>query len=177
MFLAFAASVILTTTPVQQPQDQWTCTNQPAVAWCSQGQAAERDLAMFEVKRIEGRARRTFTVGDMNDEKVDNPWKSYADQVDKNWMDDCTGLSSTVIDLLARAGHPRSKLFRALVSTKWRGRADHMVGLVEINGRLFVVGDSLRNDPYPYEEARTYYGFKSISPVDQGTNWYPQATR
>jgi len=165
------AQVIATGTPWKQPQDAWTCSNQPQVAWCGGRNAPSITPSIAILKKAERRARLTFTIGDMHDGTVDNPWMSFADRVDQPWTNDCTGLASTVLDMLAAEGFPKDKLFRALVRTKFRGKPDHMIGIAEVNGRYYVVGDSLRSGVYEYGESRTWYSYYSISPVS-GTDWY-----
>lgn len=176
MFIALAAALVLQPVPSSEfawsVRDKWTCDNQPQVAWCNKEVMPPVPVTKLMVNKAERKARRTFSLSQMTlGDGPDNPWKSYADVVDRPWADDCTGMTSTVIDMLAKQGVPKDKLFRALVSTRFRGGPDHMVGLVDIDGKLWVVGDTLKNDPYLYDDARFVYSFKYVSRVSDGTNW------
>lgn len=161
-----------TTNEWVQPQDEETCAHQPQVAWCDQpSNTLPPKLALPQhnlqaVRRIEAQIRRQFTLTNMGDER--DLWRSYVDPTSGPMNDDCTGLASTVVDALARQGYQTS---RALVITRFRGRPDHMVGLVTINGTQYVVGDTLREEPYLYADARFIYTFASISKTERNAKW------
>lgn len=176
MFVSMLAAIALQSVPVTEfpwfVRDDWTCKHQPQVAWCNNEVGGSVEPTKLMVNKAERKARRTFSLSQMTlGDGPDNPWMSYAEQVDKPWADDCTGMASTVIDMLSRQGVSKAKLYRALVSTRFRGGPDHMVGLVEVDGKLWVVGDTLKNDPWEYDDAKYVYTFKYISRVSDGTKW------
>lgn len=84
-------------------------------------------------------------------------WRSYADDVlaGRPWAGDCDDLTSTVVDLLNRAGVPKSGLYRVLVNASGARFIDHMIGCVwDDDGRAWIVGDALAGEPYPAEQCR-----------------------
>lgn len=154
-------------------RDAETCAAQPDVAWCGgKTSSSAPDMsgmrAYGAIRKAEESARRTFSLREM---PVDI-WRSYASeaQAGQAWADDCSGLASTVVDLLAREGWPKGDVYRVLVATHGKG-ADHMVGAVVMpSGRVMVVGDTLRDKPYEWGEM--VYDVKAVSPVAGGAVWY-----
>lgn len=169
-----AAQMAFDEKPVTIRNDRWTCENQPTVAWCSdQPQASTQEPTKLMVVKAERQVRKTWVN---KKDMPDDNWRSYAQEVrdGKEWVDDCTGLAPTVLDMLAAQGVPKDKMYRALVATKVGGEADHMVGLVEIDGKLWVVGDALavKDEPYEFADSKSRYRYVYVSRVSGGTKWY-----
>lgn len=76
---------------------------------------------------------------------VGDNWRSHADDAlaGRPWSGDCDDLTSTVFDLLTRAGAGLSGLYRLLVSTRDGKTVDHMVGATwDDAGRCWIIGDT-----------------------------------
>lgn len=167
--------------PVSIRNDRWTCEHQPSVAWCAASagvEAAGVAPTRLQVVKAERAVRKTWVN---KKDMPDDNWRSYVEQVEKGeeWVDDCTGLAPTVLDLLARQGVARDKMYRALVATRAGGEADHMIGLIEIDGRLWVVGDALavKDEPYEFADSKSRYRYVYVSRVSGGTKWFKVAKR
>lgn len=125
------------------------------------------------------RERFTYVTDDVQFGVTDD-WRSHADDVlaGKHWKDDCDGLASTVLDLLARDGYDPSLMYRAVVDSTGKGdKIDHFVGIVSDGSELFVVGDTF-GPVYPIKEMR--HKLVAVSRVSEGIHWqrvkdFPQA--
>jgi len=110
-------------------------------------------------------------------DKVEN-WRSSAramlDDPKFHLRDDCDGLASTVLELLAISGVPLDKLWRVVVKSPQAGAndyIDHMVGMVEVNsGRRYIVGDTFsEGKPVPVD--RCVHTLVETSCLDEGVLW------
>lgn len=110
-------------------------------------------------------------------DKVEN-WRSHATEllVDKKYhmKDDCDGLASTVLDLLARSGVPLKNLWRVVVKSPQADAntyIDHMIGMVKLdNGRRYIVGDTFsQGKPVPVD--RCPHTLVETSCLEEGIMW------
>lgn len=93
-----------------------------------------------KIRDADRRARRGFTyVAD----KVDT-WRSHAAAVKANqpWRGDCDDLASTVTHLCIEAGVSMKDLWFAMVSSTKNGKVDHLIALVRVDGKAYVIGDT-----------------------------------
>ena len=156
---------------VRTAKDREACEAQPHLAWCSDGAVEKVAYTEWTLESVAG-VQAKLTTSFQYSYAVDLPWRSHFEDAaaGSRWVDDCDGLTFTVIDALARAGFPTDKLYRAVVSPE--GNASyvaHMVGIVEVGGLYYVVGDSDHAAPYPLRKAR----FKPLllSKVSEGARW------
>jgi len=90
-------------------------------------EAEERlGLAKRLAKWAQAAARRHYRFDGPN-ERIDDPWPTTKDLLDRNG-DDCDGLDLIVYEMMREFGFPEDQLFRAIVRRD-RDRANHMVTL------------------------------------------------
>ncbi len=122
------------------------------------------------IKTHDARARRRFTY--QPDPPAKDRWRSFAAMVlaGKSWKGDCDDLTSTVLDLMARAGMPHDRLMRALViSPQSTGQIDHMVGIaIDEAGVEWVVGDTFES---AHPRSSSKHRFVQVSRVSEKTVW------
>lgn len=182
--LAFALSAVLASPCAADPfklkddgqwvttaKDREACSADQGLAWCSP-QAIERiafsDWSADRVAQLQTALTSSFQYS----YATDLPWRSHFAEATAGtrWIDDCDGLTFTVLDALARAGFPKDKMWRAVVSPQ--GNASyvmHMVGIVEVDGIYLVVGDSDHSEPYPLAKAK--FKPQLLSKVSDGWRW------
>lgn len=100
-------------------------------------------------------------------------WNSFADNVklNKPIYGDCDDFASTVLDLLAQEGAPRTCLARGMVSSKKTATVDHMVGYcIDDKGKVWVVGDTFGP---AYGIKQMVHSQIKYSPVSTGIVWLP----
>lgn len=117
-------------------------------------------------------ARKKFTyTTDKKQFGTEEDWRSHADAVlaGEKWGDDCDGLASTVLDLLARDNYPTELLYRAMVSSTGTNKIDHFIGIASDKERLFVVGDTF--GPI-YNIKKIEHKIIAVSRVSDGVDWY-----
>lgn len=111
-------------------------------------------MLIDEIITWDRRARAQWTyISDPADKDI---WRSHADDVLANrpWGDDCDGLAETVLDLCCRAGLARACAYRLVVKASSDG-SGHMVGcVIDVVGRMWIVGDTFVPNPYPAEAMR-----------------------
>ncbi len=105
----------------------------------------------------------------VRDPEGNDTWRSHRNAVINNipWTGDCDDLVSTVLDCIAREGHPLDKMWRVQVSTNYSGIIDHMIGVVRGRNNLWVVGDALAPRAYVFE--RLSYQIVESSPGNRIT--------
>ncbi len=155
---------------VRTPKDREACSAQ-ALAWCSEAAVEKVAYTDWTIEAVAG-LQAKLTANFQYSYAVEMPWRSHfeAAAAGQRWVDDCDGLTFTMIDALARAGFPTDKLYRAIVSPQGNASSvAHMVGIVEVGGLYYVVGDSDHAEPYPLRQAR----FKPLllSKVSEGSRW------
>ena len=110
-------------------------------------------------------------------DKIEN-WRSSAramlDDSGFHLRDDCDGLASTVLELLAISGVPLTKLWRVVVLSPQAAPGayiDHMVGMVEVDsGRKYIVGDTFsEGKPVPVD--RCPHKIVETSCLNDGVLW------
>ena len=95
-----------------------------------------------DIVRVDREARALFTY---QPDGVFDRWRSFGDDVllGRAWAGDCDDLTSTVLDLLGRAGQPLDRRWRLTVGALQTGRVDHLVGCaLSDEGAWIVVGDT-----------------------------------
>lgn len=116
-------------------------------------------------------ARKKYTyVTDAEQYGVEDQWTSHADTVlaGKPWKDDCDGLASTVLDLLARDGYAPDLMYRAMVSSTGGKVVDHMIGICSDSTTLYVVGDTFGPT---YSLKKIQHRIIAVSRVSDGIKW------
>lgn len=110
------------------------------------------DAERIRAVDLSARARFVYTP----DPADRDTWRSHADDVlaGRVWEDDCDGLASTVLDLLARAGVALPALYRLVVDSSGCGRADHMIACAwDAAGACWIIGDTF-GEAYPAKDCR-----------------------
>ena len=156
---------------VTTAQDRNACAAQPTLPWCSPDAVelvSQVDWTVAGVAAFQADLTAAFQYS----YATDIPWRSHYDEAASGarWLDDCDGLTFTVLDGLARHGFPREKMYRAVV--KPRGNASfvaHMVAIVEVEGIYLVVGDTDHSAPYPL--AKASFTPVLLSKVSDGPRW------
>lgn len=155
--------------------DREACLAQAALPWCGGATPAARgDWTVDEVRSVAagllGRFHYSFKYG--------RPWRSSvekASQGQESWKDDCAGVTFTTLDALARAGFPTNRMWRLIVIPDTRKRNAsppgvlHMVGVVEVGGQYWVVGDT--NELRPYLLSQAEFVPTMASSVADGRMW------
>lgn len=103
-------------------------------------------------------------------------WRSHAraalEDPRKVIRDDCDGLTSTVLELMALKGCPLDRLFRAVVKSPQASASqyiDHMIGLAVVDtGTIYVVGDTF-GSPVPL--SRCPHKIIQVSCFAWGVSW------
>lgn len=159
---------------VSYAQDRVACGSQADLAWCSDTRRADAvELSLTQARSIQDRLWKRFIYTF----KADAPWRSFEAAVaaDKSWKAHCGGMTFTALDAMAKAGHPVEKMWRVIVNPNTRNPRDanasvlHMVGVVEIEGALYVVGDT--NSPGIYPLSQADFVPLLVSPVAEGRFW------
>lgn len=108
-----------------------------------------------------------------HDAALKDTWRSYATSVlaGKPFAGDCDDWASTVLDMLVRAGAPKDRLYRALVSTDG-DVINHFVGIVELdNGERWTIGDTF-GPPEPVNGNRAGpHHLLEVSRVSEKLRW------
>jgi hypothetical protein len=121
-------------------------------------------LLMFlsDLKKIDAECRRRFTYVVTDFELYH--WRSHGDEVlqGKSWEDCCSGLTSTVLDLVTRTGEPLENCCRLLVGLNTKRSPDHMVGAVLTEQGWWVVGDTTPLPPYKASSMRHHTFFYNL---------------
>lgn len=115
------------------------------------------------------KVRKLFTY--VHDRAGNDEWNSFAANVklNKPIYGDCDDFASTVLDLLAQGGAPRTSMARGLVSSKKTATVDHMVGYcMDDKGKVWVVGDTF--GPAYGIKQMAHFQIK-YSPVSTGIAW------
>ena len=157
------------------PTDRDACKAQLArLPWCGaqrvQGQATP---SVKEVSDLQARILKNYHYSF----RADAPWRSFYDVAfdNRSWKAHCGGMTFTMLEALTAAGLPTTKMWRAIVIPATRDpRAKappvlHMVGIVELEGTLYVVGDTNDLSVYPLSQAD--FVPTMISPVAEGMAW------
>lgn len=157
------------------PTDRDACKAQSTrLPWCgepaAQGQATP---SVKEVSDLQTRILKNYHYSF----RPDAPWRSFYDVAfdNRSWKAHCGGMTFTMLEALADLGVPSTKLWRAIVIPSTRDpRAKtppvlHMVGIVELEGTLYVVGDTNDLTVYPLSQAN--FVPTMISPVAEGIAW------
>lgn len=156
---------------VRTAKDREACSVQADLAWCAEAAVEKVAYTEWTLEAVSG-LQAKLTANFQYSYAVELPWRSHFEEAasGRRWVDDCDGLTFTMIDALARAGYPTDKLYRAVVSPAGNASSvAHMVGIVEVGGLYYVVGDSNHAEPYPLRQAR----FKPLllSKVSEGSRW------
>lgn len=132
-------------------------------------------MTAAEIRRIDLEARAKFVY--RSDPPGTNPWRSSADAVlaSQAWTGECADLTSTVLDLMARAGEPLANLYRVAVSDRGRDQPDHMIGCTwDADEVCWVIGDTF-GEAYPAKDcahrALLYQRMDEISTWREGAPW------
>lgn len=130
-------------------QDTQACAAQPDLPWCSAAPKGSYDPDLAQLIKVEklARARFTYRPDDVN------VWSSSRGDVEagRDWYDDCDGMTTTVLDMLAHEGVRSGDLGRLILETG--EDVKHMVGVVQTaDGRRYIVGDVNADAPYPVED-------------------------
>lgn len=131
---------------VRVAQDREACSVQADLPWCVAGEdaAGSREWTLEEVQALQTSLTGRFSYS----YDPQKPWRSsyVKAAAGKSWSDDCDGLVFTMFDAMARQGFPKSKMWRAVVTPKKSASfVRHMVGIVEVGGRYYVIGDTGRS--------------------------------
>lgn len=182
--LAFALGACLSSPAIADPfklkddglwvttaKDREACSADQGLAWCSPASIERVAYTEWSTDRV-AKLQAALTTSFQYSYATDLPWRSHiaAATDGARWVDDCDGLTFTVLDALAKAGFPKDKMYRAIVSPQ--GNASfvmHMVGIVEVDGIYLVVGDSDHSAPYPL--ARAKFKPQLLSKVSEGWRW------
>lgn len=156
---------------VTTAKDREACGADAGLAWCSPQTVERVSFSDWSVGRV-AQLQASLTAQFQYSYATDLPWRSHFAEAaaGARWVDDCDGLTFTVLDALSRAGFPRDKMWRAVVSPQ--GNASyvmHMVGIVEVDGLYLVVGDSDHSAPYPLAKAK--FKPQLLSKVSEGARW------
>lgn len=152
--------------------DKEACGAQ-AMAWCEPLAQGDAQLTARDVSALQTRVLKNFHYVF----KADAPWRSfYATAFDnKAWKAHCGGLTFTMVDALVAAGQPTDKIWRAIVIPATRDPQAkrppvlHMVAIAELEGELYVVGDTNDLSVYPLSQAN--FVPTMVSQVSGGTRW------
>lgn len=155
---------------VRTVKDREACAAQASLVWCSPDQArpAEAEWTIEAVAKFQAKLTANFQYS----YEADLPWRSSFDKAagGGRWADDCDGLTFTLIDGLARQGFPIDKMWRAIVSPERNASyVMHMVGVVEVGGIYYVIGDTNHDGPYPLGKAD--FSPRLFSKVSEGAQW------
>jgi len=154
---------------VRTPKDREACEAQQ-LPWCRPASEFKETSGWTLVRLAEAHA--AITARFAYSYTPSGPWRSRRDQVASGliWRGECDTLTFTVLDSLAHQGFPPTKMFRAIVSPQGNAASVmHMVGIVEVEGVYFVVGDTSRPEPYPASEAT--FKPRLLSNVAAGEFW------
>lgn len=121
------------------------CMEQPSVLWCADYRQETSPLSQNLIHAADSLVRKNWTY--LSDEH--DTWRVHTSTVLNNqiWLGDCDDIATTTLEVLARAGQPRDKMWLVLVaaqlSYRIQGRLDHLVAIVQDSeGEFWVVGDT-----------------------------------
>lgn len=152
--------------------DREACSAQ-ALTWCAPLVQGEAQLTARDVSALQTRVLKNFHYVF----KASAPWRSFYDVAfdNKAWKAHCGGLTFTMVDALVAAGQPTDKIWRAIVIPATRDPSAkappvlHMVAIAELEGQLYVVGDTNDLSVYPLSQAN--FVPTMVSQVSDGTRW------
>lgn len=151
---------------IRSIQDQ--CKAQPSNLWCQTIRLKEQTLAPWEIFQISLETKSNFVYKS----DVQDNWRVHSSEVlmKQTWFGDCDDLASTTIDMLVRAGQPRSRAWLVLADVEHKSTLDHLVGMVEdADGHYWIVGDTSSQTAYPAN--RTKYRIVALASMDKPEEW------
>lgn len=144
------------------------CKAQPSVLWCNTASLPEKPLTAYDIIQLSLDAKAKFRY---TSDTVDT-WRVHSSEVlmKQEWYGDCDDLTSTTLDLIVRAGHPRSKVWMVLADVEHKGMLDHLIGMVQdIDGHYWIIGDTSAQNAYP--ASRVKYRIVGTARGDHMTLW------
>jgi len=144
------------------------CQAQPADLWCSDVPLPEITLKPYDIIELSLEVQSHFIY---KSDDVDT-WRVHTSEalMKQNWYGDCDDLASTTLDVLIRAGQPRSKAWMVLADVRHTAVLDHMIGMVQdVDGHFWIVGDTSYQNAYPAD--RVKYRIVAIARMDAPTIW------
>jgi predicted transglutaminase-like cysteine proteinase len=164
--------VISTGPGVSIKQDAEACSAQPNLPWCASSKATigktDTTVSLAEVESIYAAVTKKFDYS----YGTQKPWRSSLSNIeaDKKWVDDCDGLTFTMLEALNKAGVPKSHLWRVIVTTKAnKSYVLHMIGVALIEGSFYIVADTNHDEIIPLKG--NAYIAKYSSQVSNGKDW------
>ena len=172
---AYAVPVELASpAPVSISSDREACAAQAFLPWCGGGVSGDNAMTLAEVSAI----NQQYASRVHYQRRPGLTWRSSfgALPATGKWRADCADLSLTTLDALARAGFPTDRMWRMIVvpgtrkSNPSRPGVLHMVGVVEIDGTFYVVGDTNSLDRV-YRLDQANFVPTMVSRVSEGRMW------
>lgn len=183
--LALMASLSATPTPlpvslaspaaVSIASDREACAVQEHLPWCAAPSSSlQSDFRLEQVVAINAE----YASRVHYQRRKDNVWRSSFDRMPEKgmWRADCADLTFTTLDALARAGFPADRMWRLIVipdtrrPNPERPAVFHMVGVVEVGGEFYVVGDTNSLDRV-YRLSQANFVPTMVSKVSEGRMW------
>ena len=154
--------------------DREMCSAQAFLPWCSGGVQGSREFSLADVEAI----NRQYAGRVHYKRRTNLTWRSSFDSMPVSglWRADCADLTLTTLDALSRAGFPTDRMWRMIVIPETRRNNPnepsvlHMVGVVEIEGECWVVGDTNNLDRI-YRLDQAEFVPSMVSKVSDGRYW------
>lgn len=173
MLLSIFAALTLGAGPFFLDQDKRGCAAtalaQDEPAWCQDiATPSAEPVTLDIVREYEAQARALMTY-----KKKTSGFSSHYQEVaaGKRWKGNCSDLVVTILDALHRGGYDISRTYRVAVDSDGDRQVDHLVGMVELEGRFYVFGDVFEKAPYMYGQ-----GVGKWTPImaarNNGKLWY-----